>query len=746
MGVVHEAQRADDEFAQRVAVKMLRPGVESDLALRRFHYERHVLAQLDHPGIAALLDAGQSATGEPFLVMEYVDGVPITEWCRHKRRTLRQRVVLFLQVCEAVQHAHRMLVVHRDLKPGNILVTGDGTVKLLDFGIARLLREGEGVADLPATQGGARVHTPEYAAPEQVRGLSVGPAADIYALGGILFELLTGRRPFVLDGMLADERERIICTVPPVAPSRGLTPDVLAVLGLRSLRQGQRTLAGDLDAIVLTALRKEPERRYGSVEQLARDLRAWLDGLPVTALPDSIGYRAGKFLRRRRVEVAGTLMVAGALVTGIVTTRIQAERASAESNRAAEITTFLTSMLAAPDPGELGHEVTMREVLDSATVRADTLRSRPDLEFEVRSVIAVTYLGLGEYDAATREYRLALDAAWRQHPDGSPRVATAMSRLALGLEMAGDYGGADSLLAAALAEVARHGTRPTSEQAGWLDQRGRLLQRMGDSRGAAVILREVARLQEALDPTNDSALAVAQHNLAVALGDINALDEADSLLRNALRLERRSVGDRHPLVAASTSTLAGVLEGRGDFVGADSAYRTAIALRAEIIGTEHPDYAWSMFNYADFLLRMERWSEAAMWGRRVVALRGVLPESHPAVATGLQVLGRALARLDSLPAAEAMLRESLAIRKATYPEGHWTIASSESVIGEYLVLAGRHAEAEAVLLDAEARLVTLRGEDSFVVQTNRRRLAALYTAWGKPTEAAEWTARLPAQP
>ena len=418
MGSVYEAVRADDQYEMRVAIKSLRRSVESELALRRFRYERQILANLSHPNIAALLDGGVTDEGQPYFVMEYVDGAPITQWCDEHRLGLRARLVLFLQVCAAVQHAHQNLVIHRDLKPGNILVTADGTVKLLDFGIAKLLREEEGSDQLPATQGGARLFTPDYASPEQVRGLPVRTASDVYALGVVLFELLTGRRPFDLQGRLLAELEQIVCSEPPPRPSATITSAAWQAMQFRSGARARSRLEGDLDAIILTALRKEPDRRYGSADQMARDLRSYLDGMPVTARPDDIGYRIAKFIRRRRVEVVAAAAVVIALIGGIVTTTHQAKTAKQERNSATAIRDFLTTMLGAADPGALGRDVTVREVLDSAAVRADTLAAEPEIGAEIREVIGNTYLGLGEYEPAIAQYDLALALRHRISPDG----------------------------------------------------------------------------------------------------------------------------------------------------------------------------------------------------------------------------------------------------------------------------------------------------------------------------------------
>jgi serine/threonine protein kinase/Tfp pilus assembly protein PilF len=744
MGTVYEAHRAEGEFDQRAAIKFLRRSVEGESAKRRFRTERQILANLHHPNIAALLDGGVTPDGQPYFVMEFVDGRPITTWCEERALDLRGRLVLFLQVCAAVQHAHQALVIHRDLKPGNILVTDQGTVKLLDFGIATLLRDDEDPGEFPPTQGNARLFTPDYAAPEQVRGLGVATTTDVYALGVVLFELLTGQRPLQLRGKSMPELEEAICHQQPPLPSASILGTQWQRLGTGSARQAAQRLAGDLDAIVLTALRKEPERRYGSADQLARDLRAYLDGMPVTARPDGVSYRLGKFIRRRRIELAAGGVAVAALLGGIVVSRAKAQEAERERNRAQDITAFLTDMLIAPDPSALGRDVTMREVLDSAAVQADSLHDRPALEREIRGVIGGTYIALGEYARAIVEFEKALAAARREAPE-SRVVASATARLAGAHEQAGDYPAADSLLDQALAMLDRLGTRADAETVDWLDQRGRVLARLGQFRESEPLFRRAVQLLAAAEPRNDSATGAAWHNLAMVTSEIGQNDSSDAYFRRALDLERGVLGADHPLVLSTRVAHATVLQRLGRIEEAMRTFEEVIEARRRVLGADHPDYAWSLFNYADFLLLVGRNVEAAERARDVLALRGrSLPETHLAVSTSMQVLGRALSRLDSLDAAEHWLRESLRLRTATLPAGHWILASSRSVLGEHFTNARRFGDAEAWLLDAERELVELRGDEAQPVRDTRQRLVDLYVAWGKPQQAAAWREKLDA--
>ncbi len=746
MGDVYRAVRADQQYSKEVAIKFLRRSAESELAIRRFRYERQILATLNHRNIAALLDGGVTADGQPYFVMELVEGSPITSWCDQRQLDVAARLALFRQVCGAVQHAHQQLVVHRDLKPGNILVTDDGTVKLLDFGIAKLLREEEGHDQLPPTHG-ARIFTPEYASPEQVRGLPVGTAADVYALGVVLFELITGRRPFDLQGRLIAEIEQIVCNTAAPEASTAITTERVAALGERSAGKVCKQVAGDVDAIIHTALRKEPERRYGSAEQLARDIALHLSGMPVTARPDGLGYRIGKLMRRRKVELIGASFAVVSLLGGIVASTLYARKAAEERDRVREVTAFLSSMLSAVDPSQLGREVTMREVLDSAAVRANSFVNRPHLEREIRDVIAGTYLALGEYDPALAEYRKGLEAARRAEPVPGHQVAQALSQLSTGYEYLGDYGTADSIFSEALGLKQRFGYRSKLERLEWLEHRGRLLGRLGKFADAIPYVREALTLHLELAPDNDSANAYYYHNLAVLVGETGNQDEADSLLRTALELERNAVGELHPLYAASLSAYSTVLDRMGRHESVDSTIREVLRIRALTLGEEHPDYAWTMFNYADFLVNEGRPTEAAMWARRVLALRGrTLDDAHPAISTAMQVLGRALAELDSLEQAEALMRESLKVREDNFPVGHWVIASSVSHLGAVIAKRKRFAEAESLLVMSERKLVELRGEEAPPVRDARLRLVTLYESWNRPDDAARWGALLAVPP
>ncbi len=746
MGTVHEAVRADDQYRQRVAVKFLNRSAEGGVAVRRFRAERQMLASLQHPNIASLVDGGVTPNGMPYFVMEYIDGEPITRWCDARAMSVDGRLVLFGQVCAAVRAAHQKLIVHRDLKPGNILVTADGAVKLLDFGIAKLMRD-EQLVDLPtATQIGQRAFTPEYAAPEQVTGGAVDTTADIYALGVVLFEMLTGRRPFDLQGKSLAEMERIVVETPAPRPSTLLDETRSRVLGERSLSRARRSVEGDLDAIVLMALRKEPERRYPSVDALVRDVTHHLEQQPVQARPDSLGYRVRKFVRRRKLETLAAGVAVSSLVAGTVVSVRQARRAEAQSavattqrNRAEEVTSFLTTMLNAANPESFGKDITMRAVLDSAVLRADSTKLSTELEAEVRGIIGGAYLALGELDVAERQFRRDLAAHRTLAPAGDYQTAIAYSKLALVEETRGKYASADSLLQQAESLYTRFPHPDKREEATTFENRGRVLYLLGKMPESLVQFRKSLALSEKYFATDDSANAPSYVNLTVISGEAGQWEAADTFSLKAIATVKRAHGVNHPMVANALSVRAGVLESLGRTEESSAAYREAMDVKRRILGPTHISYATTATNYVDHLILMKQWREAATVAREVLALRGKsLDDTTLPVQGCLIYLGRALAQLDSARAGEAYVREARALRGRSLPAGHWLLASSDGAIGEVITMAGRYAEAELLLLSAEKRLTEVRGEDAAPTRLARERLVELYRRWGKPVQMADW--------
>jgi eukaryotic-like serine/threonine-protein kinase len=604
-----DGDQSDGTGAERVAIKVIRPGLASGDVLRRFEQERRILANLRHPHIARLLDVAATDDGRPGFVLEYVPGLPITVWADLRARPLRQRLLLFLDVCDAVEHAHRHLVVHRDLKPANILVTESGVVKLLDFGIGKVLESSASSAATPETAASDRLLTLEYASPEQVRGELVTTATDVHALGVLLYELLTGVHPFRHDGATAlDIEQAVLDRVPTrpsavvrVGPSSG--PVSRSDARARATARGAaspdalaRKLNGDLDNIVLMALRKEPERRYTSASLLADDIRRYLDGMPVRARPDTLGYRARKFVRRNAGSVAVLLLVTLALITTTVVAVLQSERAShasvavrAERDQAVAVRGFLMEMFGATGLQQpVGASETVRQMLDRQATRIDSAyRGQPLLQARLYEVVADAYDRLGFPAAAVAPARQALGIRQRIQGTEHPDVAASLNLLGWILHEAGQRTEAESLLRRAVA-LRRRG--PAADSAGLahaLNDLGVLLNASSRYAEAQSVLTEALAIRRA-GGTDGLAVGITANNLAAAYYYQAQYDRAGATQAIAVAALEAAVGVDHQRTVIALSNLAAFHIAAGDFGHAEAEYRTLLERETRLQGRSHP--------------------------------------------------------------------------------------------------------------------------------------------------------------
>jgi serine/threonine-protein kinase len=705
----------------------------------RFEAERQILARLEHPALTRLLDGGVTQLGEPYLVMEYVEGGPIDAYCDDRCLGIADRVALFIQVCHAVAYAHNNLVLHRDLKPSNILVSRDGRPKVVDFGTAAVLQP-----DRLATTSSAPL-TPAYASPEQLTGGAVGTASDQYSLGLVLYQLLTGVSPFGDRPSLMSAIERALSGTTTTAPHTVVT-EATAQLRSTSTQRLRRLLSSDLGTILGKALAPEAAARYVSVQHLADDLERWQRGEPVVARPASVGYRLQRFVARHLLETAAVALAIVGLVGGLIAATVQARRAEAQSRRATEVTRFLTSMLTSADPDAMGKDVTVRAVIDQAVMDARALESTPEVASEIRAAIGRTLTSLGDYEAAEQQLRLALAAEKRAKPGGSVEEARLLVWVSFAQESDGRLDEARDTLAQAETVLARHPDDDPEGQSAYLDQHGRVLAGSGEHAAAAEVFERQRSLirAHALGPRQ---LASSLGNLAQVRAMLGQIDQSVALYEEALSLTRDAYGRESGKVAEMLSPYASALWFVGERERSLGVYEESLRIRRTLHGPTHPGYAQTLANYADSLVTLGRHAQAEPLVREVLALRGTtLDDSHPMVAFSMQLLGRILGPLGRLEEGERWLRESLALRTRVMPPGHWTLASSRSALGEHMVLARRFAEAESLLLGAEAELVAALGDASPIVEPTRRRLVALYTAWERPEDAQKWQARLPAEP
>jgi serine/threonine-protein kinase len=657
MGTVFLAERADGEFEQRVALKLLRRGLDSEDLLARFRVERQILASLDHPHIARLIDGGASDDGRPYLVMEYVEGRPITDYCEGRRLGVKDRLRLFAAVARAVAYAHRNLVIHRDLKPSNILVTEAGTPKLLDFGIAKLLdRPGE----TPHTRTGFRLMTPEYASPEQLRGEPVTTASDVYQLGLLLYRLLTGKRPFPA-GASRSAPGRVQDTAEPTRPSAAVHRG-----------PASRQLHGDLDNITLMALRGEPDRRYPSVAQLAEDVERHLAGLPVTARGDGVGYRFRKFVSRHKAGVGAAamflLMLIGYAVTVTVQSRLIAferDRVRVEAAKAVEVKDFLIGLFEVADPGIVPEEpITAREILDRGADRIRReLEGQPAVRAELLSAIGQIYGQLEMSEHALSLAQEALSIRRELFGPNEPEVAASLLQVAklrsvwridvdsmLLLEAVdaarGAHGADHPLYAEALFNLAYYVAWPGES---------------GAERTAATLDRAISILRDHSDEPSRALLAEILTASAYGKGDA---PEALGRMREALEIRRSLYGDEHPVVAQSLSDIALAIEqaSPGESI---RLLQEAVEIYRQLGGETHPMALRLANNLAGVLRDNGELAEAEALYREVLQVRRDAGHDLAHLAYSLYGLGRTLVARGEGGEAEPYLREVL----PAFPEG-----------------------------------------------------------------------------
>jgi eukaryotic-like serine/threonine-protein kinase len=572
MATVYFARRVEGGFEQRVAVKLIRTDADTTDLVRRFESERDILSALRHPNIARLLDGGSTAAGMPYLVMDPVEGIPITDRVRQDGADVASRLRLFLEVAGAVAYAHRNLVVHRDLKPSNILVGEDGRPMLLDFGIAKLLSEGG--TDSGVTQTRARWLTPGYASPEQIRGEAVTTATDVYQLGVLLHELLAQRRPFEADGLSTYQLERMICEEDPPRPSSVAPP------------ADRRALEGDLDAIVLKAMRKEPEARYASVEAMADDIRRHLAARPVEAHRGGRAYRARKFARRYRGGVAAAAVLVLLLLTWAVTATAQGarlaaerDRAEAESAKATQVTAFLTSLLQAENPREAqGSEPTVRQVLERGVQRiGQELADQPDVQATLYLATGDVFEALGDFDAADSLLVRAVEVRSEIHGAG-PHEELAEAQAMLGrlrLDQA-RLEEAEDLMESALAQ--RRALYPEGSEAiaDDLVELGEVKRVLGQPGEALALYRDALAMYEALEAPPMASVGIARNNIALVHHQAGRLAEALPLYEQAVVELRDTLGANHPYTLILEHNLAGFNRSLGRFATADSIFEGVV--------------------------------------------------------------------------------------------------------------------------------------------------------------------------
>ena len=758
MGMVYLAQRADEQFDQQVAIKLGRHRLVDPQTELRLRHERQFLADLDHPNIARLFDGGTTDDGVPYLVMEHIDGVQIDMYCDLHRLNIAERLRLFQTICAAVHYAHQNLIIHRDIKATNILVAKDGTPKLLDFGIAKL-SDAEGAATAGLTREGAVIMTPSNGAPEQISGKNITTATDVYGLGLLLYDLLSGLRAYETEGLTPAEAARIISQETTVSPSRRLAQkkktaqnehDAVALHELEqlagdrstSLERLQRRLRGDLDVIVLKALRKEPARRYRSANAFADDIGLHLKSMPIVARTDSWRYRAGKFVQRHFAAVTASVLVVAMLATFTVLLSVQNRAVVKERDTAREVIQFLEDIFMAHDPSRArGVDVTAEEILAEGAERIrSNLGDRPEIQSSLMGTIGRVYYNLGEYQPSEEMLEQALRLRLQTDGESHPAVAAARSDLAEVLIRRGQYGRAIELLQQSLAvnQLSNDGSSPlvatnlfnlanvylatgqlddaeaavrssiaifiqirdqySLELAEATSSLARVLQVRGDLEQTESLLLEAIDIISTSQGPDHPFMAYYLQNLGVLQRSKGNLDAAEQTLQTAIEAIRRILGDKHDLLAVALVDQGILLHMKGDYDEAERVIREALDLGIEIHGTSHP-----RLGLHKTILGMLQHDKSDL-GNAEATLREalliydqVLDDDHQYIASALTELGAVLNTSGRAEEALEVLERALQMRLNDYPPEHVLVAATQIEYGDTMSRLGRFDEAEPLL-------------------------------------------------
>ena len=723
MGIVYAGKRDDKSFEQKVAIKILKHGFTSGYFLKRFFRERQTLANLQHPNIARLLDGGSTDDGLPYLVLEFIDGDSITEYCDKNKLTIKERLELFRIVCSAVQYAHQNLVIHRDLKPGNILVDKNGKPKLLDFGIAKLLDEEIEDDREGLTRTGVWHLTPDYASPEQIKGEQITTTSDIYSLGILLYQLLTGHQPYkittkspiAINNTLSEielikPSDRIIDTEE-IKASDGtieiISPETVSILRKEKSEKLKQHLQGDLDNIILKAISKEPERRYASVEQFSEDIRRHLTGLPVIARSDTVGYRVSKFIKRHKPGVAFTAVFILFLLVSIIGIRIQAniaaderDNAKIEAEKFERVNKFLQDMLASVNPDEIGRDVKVRDVLDKAAQDVEKeLKDKPEIEAAIRRTLGNTYTSLGEYDLAKIHLVKALAIDKKNYGEESENVAINYYDLAYYYHWLGDLRIADSLYNKSLSIFRKVLKEPTRDLALTLNGCALVQSEYGNFTAAVKFFEEALNILKTKFGTKDVDYASILNNLAITTHSLNDLDKAEKYYLEAQKIFIEVLGEKRTEVASTYNNLAFIYMDKKDYARAEANFTKSYKLKLELKGKDHPDVGLALNNLGTINLKLKKYKEAVdFFNRAIIQLKKTLPDEHAWLANSYFGLGKTLTEMKDYKNAEHNLRHALQIRKKIFPNENSVIYVSMGELGTCLFLQNKLIEAENLLV------------------------------------------------
>ncbi len=749
MGVVYLASREDEEFKKRVAIRVVKRGLDTEDVLRRFRNERQILAGLHHANIAQLLDGGTSVEGTPYFVMEYVEGLPLLKFCDENRLSTNERLDLFKIICSAVQHAHQNLVIHRDLKPSNILVTHNGEVKLLDFGVAKFLNP-EMMGDLSQTQTQFRVMTPEYASPEQIRGEHLTTASDIYSLGVILYELLTGERPFKFEGKSFEQMHQDITQSEPAAPSSVVSRNVSTDSKIpQSAIRDSQTLKGDLDNIVLMALRKEPTRRYKSVEQFAEDIQKYLKGLPVIARPNTFSYLAEKFVKRNfAATIVGSLLVLS-LIGGLGFSMWQAQiaarerdRALAEQKKTESVNRFMSRILQAASPEQQGKEAKIMDVLQDVEKNAETeFANQPEQKAQIYLNLGYTYFSIQEYEKAKSLLQKSLQISETSLPADSQIASASLIYLAMNASGQNNSDGAEKYVYRGIELERRISPNGSRTLALGLLTLGEMNLRRSKVAESIEPIQETVTILEAMKGENDS-------DYAYALGQLGRTQtfqgnpQAEVSLRKSLAIFRSLPKNHQYRIAYPLMYLGFLLVSNSNF-DEGMKYLLEADEIANRLNLPHLKY-WTKNNLCNaygLQLGSAKTVESCSEAVKLFAATNAKEGIENVYTYGY--LGTSLTTSDRPQEGEVYLRKGLKLAETIQPVNEVLVALFKNASGETLLAQNKIDEARPLIEDTYPIIKSTLGVQNGYTISGIKRLVTLYEKTNNAELANKYRAELP---
>ena len=755
MGSVYLAERRQAEFSQRVAIKFVHGHLMARDVVGRFNDERKILATLNHPYIASLIDAGSTAEGVPYLVLEHVVGMPIDEYCDAHSLGIPDRIRLVRKVAAAVQAAHQHLVVHRDLKPSNVLITPDGIPKLLDFGIAKLLQADETACTGNATVLGRQAMTPDYASPEQILENRVTTASDVYTLGILVYQLLVGERPYHVPSTSHADMVRAFDALAVPRPSTRLdtlpSEDARLQVALRrgtTTQQLRRLLRGDLDTILLKALRAEPDRRYASVAQFSDDLGRYLAGQPVTARDDTFSYRAIKFVQRNRLASAVAAAFALSLVVGIIAYSSQAreaerqrDAAQAQARQARNTVDFLKQVLFAGNPFSTNED--RQSISDILSAAEQGVRSAyaddPPSRALILTALGEIFISRGEYQRGGVLAAEAVELYANASGFHGNEAANAHRVKALAAYYLDDYAQATQQLEVAIALFTEQQSPDWSGLVKAYDQLGMAQSNRHGGDAALVAYHKALDIYRARGLDDPGQLVTILNNIATENLQRGNYALAEELLREAI-----SLSDTSEIGSGQAGMLlgnhAGALKNLGRINEAEASYERSVDLLVSSLGEAHPETIAMITSLANLQQQMGNLTDAAVTIRRALKSSTESLSEDQFLASYAQNVGASiLCRLNEVAEGTRLARLSLRTRSDLLPAGHWAISSGEGVLGACLTASGDYRAAEDLLVPAYQHLREARGDDNEATVSTRQRLNELYVAWGKPVQAEQFS-------